>query len=216
MRPRPYLSFSQLTTFEQSPEKYVAQYVHGKKMGISRNIAWGKRLADALENGEADGDPLLDLVAAKLPKYERMDMPVEDPHGEEITDPNTGLTWLVPALKHQKGTIPLLAKIDTATSDFRAFREYKTSTRRWTQRMADESGQITFYATAIWIATGKIPSTIELVVAETAYDDAGRLYPTGKVTTFRTTRRMSDIIKMTLRIRRGWEGIEKLMEETLL
>ena len=145
--PRPYLSFSQMTLFEMSPDKYIQKYIYEEKERISRNIALGKQLADGLENGELSGDPLLDLVMAKMPKFELMDKPFET------------------ELKNGKEVIKILAKPDTMKPDMTAFEEYKTSTRAWTQKMADESGQITFYTTAIWLKTGRIPSDIELVCA---------------------------------------------------
>lgn len=196
--PRPYLSFSQMTLFEMSPEKYIQKYIYEEKERISRNIALGKQLADGLENGELSGDPLLDLVMAKMPKFELMDKPFET------------------ELKNGKEVIKILAKPDTMKPDMTAFKEYKTSTRAWTQKMADESGQITFYTTAIWLKTGRIPSDIELVCATTEYDENGALRPTGTIIRLRTIRHMSDIIKMTLRMRKAWEGIKKLCEKELL
>ena len=196
--PRPYLSFSQMTLFEMSPEKYVQKYIYEEKERISRNIALGKQLADGLENGELSGDPLLDLVMAKLPKFELMDKPFET------------------ELKNGKEVIKILAKPDTMKPNMTAFKEYKTSTRAWTQKKADESGQITFYAAAIWLKTSKIPSDIELVCATTEHAQDGTLRPTGEVIRIHTTRHMSDIIKMTLRMRKAWEGIKKLCEKELL
>ena len=123
LTPRPYLSFSQMTLFEMSPEKYIEKYIYGHKERISRNMAYGSQFANGLEDEEATGDPLLDLMMARIPKFELMDKPLEAdlPNGKE--------------------TIHLLAKPDSAKKDYTAFYEYKTSVRRWTQRMADESGR---------------------------------------------------------------------------
>ena len=114
LTPRPYISFSQMVLFEHDPEKYADQYIYGNKQRISRNIAYGSQMATALESGEASGDPLLDLMAAQLPKFELMDVPFEA------------------ELKNGKETITLLAKPDTMKADCSAFKEYKTSTRKWT------------------------------------------------------------------------------------
>jgi len=198
LTPRKYLSFSQMTKFEMSPEKYVEEYIYGQKNRISRNMAYGSMLAQGLEDEEATGDPLLDLMAARLPKFELMDKPIE----ADLPD--------------GKGVIHLLAKPDTAKANLTAFKEYKTSVRKWTQRMADDSGQITFYATTIWIKTKKIPQDIELVNIETSYQDDGRLTVTGNMFRYPTTRSMSDIIKMTKRMRSTWHGIQKLCEKELL
>lgn len=223
-RPRPYLSFSQMTTFEMSPERYANQYIYGEKKRITRNIALGSQLAKGLEEDEASGDPLLDLVMAKIPKLALRDEPVEYKLGEFADPKLTATVWFerdkrnirVPVLKNNGDDIPLLAVPDTAEVDWSAFKEYKSSTRKWTQKMVDESGQITFYATTIWLKTGKIPNDIELVWAETAYDADGRLYATGKVVSVRTHRHMTEIIKMTGRMRKAWAGIKTLSEKELL
>lgn len=196
--PRPYLSFSQMVLFQKSPQDYLNQYIYGKKQRISRNIALGSAMAEGLELEEATGDPLLDLVMARLPKFELMDKPIKA------------------ELENGRGIIHLLAKPDTAKADYSAFKEYKTSTRKWTQRMVDESGQIDFYTTVIWLKTGKIPQDIELICAETDYQDDASLTVTGKLFRFPTKRSMIDIIKTTKRIRNAWSGIKELCEKELL
>lgn len=198
LTPRPYLSFSQMTLFEMSPQKYADQYLFGKKQWVNRNMAYGSLLADGLEAEESTGDPLLDLMMAKIPKFELMDKPIEAklPNGKEI--------------------IRILAKPDTAKTDYTAFKEYKTSVRKWTQKKADESGQITFYATTIWLLKGFIPKDIELVNVEVAYEPDGRLQPTGVMLRFPTERTMVDVIRMVTRMKRAWAGIQALCEKELL
>lgn len=196
--PRPYISYSQMALFEMSPEKYANQYIYGLKQRVSRNMAYGSALAQGLEDEEANGDPLLDLMAARLPKFELMDKPLE----AELPDGSH--------------TIRLLAKMDTSKSDYTAFKEYKTSTRKWTQKMADKSDQITFYATTIWLATGRIPKDIELINIQVAYTPDGQLSPTGDMWRFKTTRSMVDLIKMCQRIRRVWHLIQGLCDVELI
>lgn len=196
--PRPYLSFSQMTLFEMSPKKYADQYIYNKKQRISRNMAYGTLLADGLEKDEATGDPILDLMMVKIPKFELMDIAFE-------VD-----------LKDKKKNIRILAKPDTAKADYSAFKEYKTSVRNWTQKMADESGQITFYATAMWLKTGKIPQDIELVNVPVKYNPDGSLTPTGEMLRFQTKRTIVDIIKMCSRMKKAWHGIIELCESELL
>jgi len=198
MTPRPYLSFSQMTLFEMAPQKYVDQYIYKKPQRITRNMAYGTVMADALENDELSGDPVLDIMMTKIPKFELRDVPFE-------VD-----------LKDGKKTIRILCKPDTMKADMTAFKEYKSSTRAWTQKMADESGQITFYATGMWLKTGKIPQDIELVCVVVKYNDDGSLTPTGEMVRYTTKRTMVDIIKMTARMKRAWVGINKLCEKELL
>src|SRR3990167_2536976 len=196
--PRNYISYSQIALWERSPDEYARNYIYGEKQRETRNMALGSALADGLERGEVTGDPILDLVMSILPKFELMDVAFEA------------------YLKNGKETITLLAKPDTCKSDYSAFKEFKTSTRRWTQKMVDQSSQITFYTTAIWLKTGKIPKDIELICVKTSYDEHGELIPTDDIFHFRTHRSLTDIIKMTKRIRVAWAGIKALCEKELL
>lgn len=199
LTPRSYLSYSSMTLFEKSPEGWADYYLYDQKQRITRNMKLGSDMATGLETGEASGDPLLDLMIARLPKFELMDKP------------------LFAYLKDGKDEIRLLAKPDTAKPDYTAFKEYKTSTRKWTQKMVDESGQISYYATVIWLLTKKIPQDIELVCVETAYDEEGKVYCTGNVwPPIKTKRSMADIIKTTARIRRNWAEIKSFCEKELL
>ena len=187
-----------MTLFEMSPQKYITQYIYQEKQRISRNMAYGSLMAESLENDESSGDPVLDLMMARIPKFELRDVAFEA------------------ELKDGKKTITLLCKPDTMKKDMSAFKEDKTSTRAWTQKMADESGQITFYATGMWLRTGKIPQDIELICVVVRYNPDGSLTPTGEMLRFRTKRSMVDIIKMTSRIKKAWTGINKLCNSELL
>lgn len=198
MTPRPYLSFSQMTLFEMNPRKYVDQYIYKNKQRITRNMAYGTIMADALENDELSGDPMLDIMMTKIPKFELRDKAFEV------------------ELKDGKKIIRILCKPDTMKEDMTAFKEYKSSTRAWTQKMADDSGQITFYATGMWLKTKKIPQDIELVCVVVKYNEDGSLTPTGEIVRYRTQRTMVDIIKMCARMKRAWKGINALCEQELL
>jgi len=200
-----------------SKDKFTEQYLYGKKQRISRNMHYGSLMADGLKDEEATGDPVLDLMMSKIPKFERMDMPVVDiKNGVDVVNPHDGKKYKVPILTNDNDPIPLLALPDTSKSDYSAFKEYKTSVQKWTQKRVDDSGQITFYVTAIWIVTGKIPQDIELVNIEVDYDQDGRLFPTGNMYQFKTKRSLVDVIKMTKRIRHAWSGIKELSEKELL
>lgn len=207
-----------MTLFEMDPEKYIEKYIYNKKERISRNMSYGSMLAKGLEDEESTGDPLLDLVMARLPKLELMDKAVEDPSGVWVTFTrnNKEVRACIPVLKDKKESIPILALPDTAAASYEAFKEYKTSVRKWTKKMADESGQVTFYATAIWLAKGFIPKDIELVDAVVEYDPESRLRPTGDIWRFPTKRDMTSIIKMTSRMRKAWAGIKELCKNELL
>lgn len=214
--PRPYLSYSQMSTFEMNPRKFLELYFYENKQRVSRNMVYGSKLAYGLENEESTGDVLLDLAMARLPKFALMDEVVEDKRGIEVIDPHSGQKHTVPCVKNGKENIPILAKPDTAKGDLSAFKEYKTSTVKWNQQKADQSGQITFYATAIWLATGKIPEDIELVNVQTEYQPDGNMTVTGEIWRFKTTRSLTDVIRMQSRIKRAWSSIKTLCANEML
>jgi hypothetical protein len=139
----------------------------------------------------------------QLPKFEIMDKPVEAVLGKGKT------------------AVPLLAKPDTMKADMTAFKEYKTGQEPWTRKKVDESGQITFYATVLFIRTGKIPHDIELVQVQTAKEGGNgapdaRIAATGQIYRHPTKRSMGQILNMMVRMKRAWVGIQKVTAEELL
>lgn len=188
-----YLSWSQLDAFERG--QYKRQYIAGERIPVNRGMALGKKVADALQENEATGDPITDLTIAMLPKFENMDW-----------------EYRVTA---SKINVPLYSKIDTCKEDLSAFKEYKTGTTKWNQEKANKSGQITFYAVVLYEITGKIPGDIELVWAPSIKKEDGRVELTGDVIIFKTKRTTADILKMKIRMKKAWEGIGRLISEEL-
>ena len=196
--PRPYISFSSMALFEKSPEQWANIYLRDYPQYTNKNMRYGSLMADSLEKNELSGDPALDLMIENIPKFELIDKPIEA------------------NLKNGKDIIIVLAKPDTAKADYTAFKEYKTSLKKWTQKIADDSDQITFYATTIWLKTNKIPQDIELVNVQVKYTKNGELTPTGELIRIPTARTMVDIIKMIARIRKNWTLIQQFCEKELL
>lgn len=197
MTPQGYISWSQLTLWESSPERYKEKYLYGKKTPVNRGMAFGKKMADGLEHDELTGDMALDLMMAQIPKFEIMDQEFRA------------------EIKNGKDTIFILAKPDTMRKDMTAFKEYKTGVARWTRKKVDECGQITFYAMAMWLESGKIPQDIELVDIATKMSLDGKIEVTGDIYRHPTKRTMADILKMMVRAKKCWAGINKLMEEVI-
>ena len=187
-----------MALFEKSPEQWADIYLRDYPQYTNVNMLYGSLMANSLEKNELSGDPALDLMIENIPKFELIDKPIEA------------------NLKNGKDIIIVLAKPDTAKADYTAFKEYKTSLKKYTQKMADDSNQITFYATTIWLKTNKIPQDIELVNVQVKYTENGELTPTGELIRIPTTRTMVDIIKMIARIRKNWTLIQQFCEKELL
>jgi hypothetical protein len=188
--------------FERNVEKWKRLYIYGEEMTINNGMEFGRKMAEGLENDEITGDMALDLVMERLPKFEIMDKPIEA------------------ILKNGKNKIPLLAKPDTMKADMTAFKEYKTGQEPWSRKKVDESGQVTFYATVLFILSGKIPSDIELVHVQTAKEGNGapdaRIRATGDIYRHPTKRTMGQILNMMVRMKKAWEGIQRVTAEEML
>ena len=65
LTPRKYLSWSSMDLLERDEEKWKQVYLFGEQKRINRGMAFGTQMAEGLENGEATGDPVLDLIMEK-------------------------------------------------------------------------------------------------------------------------------------------------------
>lgn len=200
IRPRPYLSYSQLKLWESKggPDKYRDQYLFGKQGFTNRGQALGSQIANSLESGQETGDLQKDLIVAQFPKYDLMDK-------EIMVD-----------LKDGKEVIPLLLKPDSCKSDHSAFYEYKTGKAgSWSQAKVDKDDQLTFYATGLYIITKKIPQ-LELIHAETEKDDIGKPVLNGSIKSFPSRRGQGQIASMIKRIKTAWKEIGEMCEREML
>lgn len=218
--PRPYLSYSQMDLVERDPKAYIEQYIYGNKRGTNRGQAFGKIMAEGLENDEATGDPVLDMVMSRIPKFEVRDKIVEDlVNGVEVEYRNQkGEIEIkkVPCIKIGKEIIPILIRPDSHKLDFSAFKEYKTGQERWTQKKVDQNVQIRFYGMGMYLITKKIPFDVELVHVETVAGEHGRIEATGEIYKYATKISQSEILNMIVRARKAWATIKTLCENELI
>ena len=170
--PKGYLSWSQLSLFEKDPNLYYQVYIEGLNQFRTKYLELGKRMAEDLERGfDEEHDPLFEMIIVFLPSYPEREYEVRG-----VFD-----------------NIPLLGKLDGWNEKTMTIGEYKTG-KKWTQAMADNTGQLTFYAFLIWLKYGKLPKKIFLHWARTDEDMEGNLFLTGEIKTFSTERTMKDII----------------------
>lgn len=209
MTPRAYLSWNSVNMLgnfsEKDIEKWKNYYLYDEKFGMNRGMAFGKKMADGLENDEDTGDVILDMVMTKIPKFEIMDK-------EFTVEMKTGRRLSSGELE----TIKILCKPDTMKADMSAFKEYKTAQKRWTKKQVDENGQVTWYAMGMFIKTGKIPGDIELVEVPTKSGIDGKIEATGEIYRHHTVRSMGQILQMMVRAKKAWSIINKICEEELL
>ena len=183
LTPRPYLSWSQLQLFERNPELYREVYIGGREIYSTSALETGKELAMAIENGESD-NAIIEHLRRFLPNYPKIEYEI----------------------KAKLGDIQLLGKLDGYNTRKKIIGEIKTG-KKWTQKMVDTSGQLTFYALLIWLKYKTLP---EIYLHWCEAND-GEL--TGEIKSFKTKRSKIDLIKFSSRIKKAWEGIKKLCQE---
>lgn len=216
--PRPYISYSQLICWEQSPAEYMERYLRGKKGRTNKGQAVGKKMADSLETGEETGEIEMDIVVAQMPKYAFRD--------KEI------MVRMSVGKGKERSFIPILIKPDSTREDYKAFYEYKQGDEGdpWTQKRVDEDDQITFYTTGLYLkireAGGIEIPTSELIWAPTVKylkDSVNEEYVplsmpvlTGQIIRIPTKRTFTQILQMQARISKAWREIGEAIEREML
>ena len=125
--PKPHISWSSLTLWEQSKKTWWKRYVLGQKTFETKYLKTGKEFSGAVETGETD-NIVIDMMLPFVQILEVMEMKVEALFPNEYFP-----------------EISLLGFKDTATG-FEQFREYKTGTLPWDQNKVNQHGQLVFYA----------------------------------------------------------------------
>ena len=200
--PKEYLSQSQISIWERSPDKYATMYFDGdiNKTVYNDSMGYGKEFADALENYENTDNLLTDAAILLLQKYDVRDQE------------------MFAELKTKHGWIKLLAKPDTFNSKTCEFREYKTGKVAWTQNKANKHFQLFFYAAVIYLKHGVVLDHCYLDWIETAEsvitdpDDflvgTMRVQPTGKIKSFKVEVGLPKILETLARIIKAAKEIE--------
>jgi len=180
------LSWSAISSFEYSREQWYDKYVLSKKEEPSVEMLFGKTFAQSIEDGTCDYPGLLDAMQTKKE------------HAFNVVF----------------NKIPLVGYADGfCDKTFRYLDEVKTGKKPWTQKRADEHGQITMYVLMNMI-TNKIPPekvTCRLFWCPT--QDNGDFSISFKrnpvLHIFETKRTMQDVLAFGARINRVYKEMEE-------
>ena len=195
LTPKPYLSWSQLSTWEYSVEDYRKKYILGEWDPPNKYMEFGKKFAEMLEKGEKPTDARLLNALNFMPDY-----PVREFKFGEFCK-----------LKGKK-PIRLYCIFDCLDPVNHKICEIKTG-KLWNQKKADEHGQVTFYAYAYYLKHNIIPQT-ELIWVATEEKDGG-IQATGEVQIFQTKRTMKDLLAIHSRIEAAVNGISELYQKEI-
>lgn len=197
MKRRDYISWSQLTCWEKDPNRYYERYVLGLDEYISKNMDAGKRIAEMLEKGKAKNQ----IEKSILAKLEQDGYPNIENREKKVTAELEG--------------IKLYGIADGLLLKDKKLFEVKTGVK-WTQSQANKLGQIDFYNLMLWLTYKIKPQDIEnkLIWIKTynTTDDFGqrKVIMTDEVKTFIVKKTMTDIIKMSDRIKKADKGIKDM------
>lgn len=176
------LSWSQISCFEWNPEEWYRKYVLNEREEDTKEMVFGKELAKSIE----DGKPLVPVTT-----YSRVEHP----------------------FRVKFGDIELVGFADSfCDQTFRKLREYKTGKKEWTQKRADEHGQIDMYLLMNYI-TNKIPPEevechIDWIPTQENGDFTISFIEPIKIHSFKTSRTMQQILAFGARIRRVHKEME--------
>lgn len=194
-----HFSYSQYSLFKGSPQWYFKRYFKGIK--YDGGFAFGKKVANKLENGE--GDELeLNLLDAFVRKYPIMGYNVEcDFEG-----------------------IKLKGAFDGYDEEKLHLGEYKSGDilYPWTQARADKHIQITWYYLMIYIRDKKLikRATLHYVPVKRLRTPEGMILKEEilfeKLRDFETKRTLGDIAKLSVDIKRTWKEINKMSDFYLI
>ena len=213
IRIKNYLSWSQYSLFNRSPEQYRQVYILGKESFKNIEMEFGSKIASGLEKDDLTGDAEIDFCKVSLPD-------VDEKEKEMIA---------------KVGDMKLLIRMDGYKKDHIIY-EYKTGhllkteegkkpKLPWTQKIVDKFEQLTFYSYVYWLNTGVIPE-INLIWIPTIKIDTGETNEWGKTIykielskkppiVFNTKRSISDFSKLSVKLKRTWDEIGKMVKEEL-
>jgi hypothetical protein len=190
--PTDCLSYSQVTLWQSDRARYKEIFFNRNEGArfMNEGMAYGKVVADALENDEETGDLLTDMAMSLLVKYDIRDKEMEG------------------VLQTKDGDIRIVSHPDTMDSKTFALGEYKTGKVKWTQKKAQNWFQLKFYSMLIFLIHKKVPPRVFLQWIETFKDTDGVVKPTGHVELFEVKITMSDIINTMALVSRVAKEIE--------
>ena len=178
MLPRGYLSWTAMSCWNSSRDRFRREYFESGQKLDTRYLRFGKGIAEMIEKGEHK-KLLPDLIVCDVREHEiRVDI---------------------------KG-VPILSYLDDYDPVNNVFREKKTGKIPWTQAKVVKHGQLVYYATALKHSTGKMPEYCHLDWIETKdgvveVDDFWRenertVQVTGKIQSFKRVFDEREVTKM--------------------
>ena len=183
--PRPYFSYSQMSSYKWSKQRFLETYYYGKRQE-SVYLDMGKKLGEALQFRKVKRSKVIEKIKAQIPP--------SDIYEKE--------------LKVNFKKIPLLGFADGWDKDCELV-EYKTG-----KKPSESSwrNQMKFYSLMIYLLTKKLPKKITLYWCRTKFNENEQLILTGDVKKHDIKIELGDIIVFSAEITKVWGEIKDLCE----
>ena len=182
-----YLSWSKFDLWQKSKSSFIKRYIYGESLD-NKYLRFGKKIAEGLEDRDTK-------TKSECVNWARQVIPCPKEREKEYFVNIEG--------------VPIYGKLDG--QDTGIIHEYKTGKNKWTQKMVDNHGQLTFYAMMMWKKTGKLPDKIFLYWLQTYEDENGEM-KLAKLdpVIFQTKRTITDIAMIIPKIKRTWKEINSI------
>jgi len=152
--PKPYLSYSAMSSFLSYREDFRKRYYENKPMIITPELTFGKNVGEMVEdiiNGKEN------ITEKTYSEYTHGDTKVLIPHGNVAEQ----------ELKFEVDGIPILGYIDSFLTGKNYIFEMKTGKTPWTQGRVDKHFQLDVYSLGVETIFGKVDDECVLVWLET-------------------------------------------------
>ena len=191
---RPF-SWSQMSSFEYSPDQWYRKYYLGEKQKTSAEMEFGKDVGERLAS-----DP---SFMPEVPRQKHME------YGVQV----------------KLGDVELVGYFDSFNDlpedVVYPLHEYKTGKKPWDQKRADEHGQITFYCLLLWLAKKIRPEQVLATIHWMPTEEVDQSFKDfmngkrniefkkgGQVASFVTKRTMRDVLMFGARINQTIKEME--------
>ncbi len=186
-RHRP-LSWSALSAFEYNKEQFYSKYIEGIKTDPTPKMLYGNVVGERI----ASDANFLPEISPRYKIYEKK-------------------------LEGKIGEICLTGFLDNYCPDTHAFHEFKTSSSktRWTQKSANEHGQILFYKLLIWLNYQIPPEQVKCRLWYIPVHENGSFemeLSKELIQSFEVKHTSADVLKFGNYIKQVWKEMEEFVE----
>jgi len=201
--PKGYISWSQMSCWKQSPDRYIREYFEDGKRLDTKYLQFGglfstmvERLCEIIDQGN-ERSAAVHLLREEYPMDENMESVLMELDIEGVSEfqiGNSGRDIDKTPVCKVRGVVPILAYLDKYVTRNGAIQEYKTGLAPWTLAKVQKHDQLPFYGVGLKWSGNPLPEYADLHWVETVETEDERkdfwrdgkktLGATGRIKTF--------------------------------